>query len=250
MDVFKFNTLKKSHVKKLGLIVLQSDVTIEDEFRYYLESLPAQTVSLLVNRISFENEVSAETLSQMQAHLCNSMSLFPIDAEFDCLGYGCTSGALHIGDHVIAELAQSTRPCSAVTNPMLAAVNAMTAANVKRLAYLAPYSRAVSQGMVDHFEQLGISVITAGTFDEKYDKTVGRISPASIKQAALCQLEKADVDAVFMSCTNMKCAQIIPEIEEETEVMALSSNQVLMWHMLQSIGLSKEINNKGRLFQC
>lgn len=246
MQTLSFNTLPADHTHRFGLVVLQSDVTIEDEFRYFLEGLP---VSLLVNRIPFENEVTVETLKQMEGHLTTSMGLFPLDAEFDCLGYGCTSGALHIGDQAIAKLVSSSRPCQTVTNPMQAAVSAMRRIGAKSIAYLAPYSRAVSQTMVDEFQQNGIQVTAAATFDEKQDMIVGRICPQSIKQACIDLVNENDVDAVFVSCTNMKCAHIIPEIEKQTGVVAMSSNQALAWHMTELIGLKDKIIGKGRLFE-
>jgi maleate isomerase len=247
MDKLNFETLAADHTTRLGLIVLQSDVTIEDEFRYFLEGLP---VNLLVNRIPFENEVTVETLRKMQSHLTKSMSLFPIDAEFDSMGYGCTSGALHIGDKHIAELVSSTRPCKSITNPMQAAIEAMRHIGAKRIAYLAPYSKEVSQTMVDMFEENSIEVPVACTFDEKQDMIVGRIAPSSIQQACLELCAKEKVDAVFVACTNMKCAHIIPEIERQTGIVATSSNQALAWHMTKLAGLNNQINNKGRLFEC
>ena len=245
MKKLLFETLPDDHVVRLALIVLQSDITIEDEFRYYFSDLP---VSLLVNRIPFENEVTVETLQQMEAHLATSMSLFPLDAEFDSLGYGCTSGALHIGNEAIANRVQQCRPCQTVTNPMQAAIRAMQHVGATNIAYLAPYSEAVSQTMIDRFEEKGINVAAAATFNENQDKMVGRIAPSSIQQAALDLADNDDVDAVFVSCTNMKCAHIIPVIESLSNKIALSSNQVLAWDMARQCGMAERIHNKGRLF--
>ena len=246
MQTLSFETLAADHVHRMGLVVLQSDVTIEDEFRYFFEGIP---LSLMVNRIPFENEVTVETLKQMQGHLSASMELFPLDAEFDCLAYGCTSGALHIGDQQIAELVSNTRPCKSVTNPMQAAIAGMRHMGASNIAYLAPYSQAVSQTMVDEFEKNNIRVAAAATFDEKQDMIVGRISPQSIQQACIDLVQENDVDAVFVSCTNMKCAHIIPEIEKQTGVLAMSSNQALAWHMTKLIKLDSKIIGKGRLFE-
>ncbi len=245
MNVLEFDILPEDYAKQLGLIVLQSDVTIEDEFRFYLDDVNA---SLLVSRIPFENSVTVESLKQMQGHLSDSMSLFPINVEFDCLGYACTSGALHIGTETITDIVSAVRPCAATSNPMHAAIAAMNHMGIGKIAYLAPYSQLVSQTMIDHFEANDIQVADAATFDEAQDKIVGLISPESIKKAATNLLGNSAAEAVFIACTNMKCAQVIPAIEESTGVVALSSNQVLAWHMaaLSNIPMSKE--NKGKLF--
>ena len=247
MKTFEFNTLAEDHVARCGLIVLQSDVTIEDEFRYYYQGLP---VSLMVNRIPFVNEVTVETLKQMEGEITLSMSLFPFDAQFDCVGYGCTSGALHIGTEPIDNLINQSRPSKFVSNPMLAVEAGLNKLGARRVAYLAPYSQAISQGMVDELTNRGFEVPIAATFDEMQDRIVGRISPDSIKQACLALAESESFDAIFVSCTNMKCAHIITEIEQTTGVAMISSNQALAWHMADSLGLSDQIKDKGRLFQC
>ncbi|MFT6046680.1 MAG: maleate isomerase [Arenicella sp.] len=245
MKTLEYDKLAVDHTLRLGLIVLQSDVTIEDEFRYFYQGLP---ISLLANRIPFENEVTVETLKQMQAHIISSMSLFPLDTQFDCLGYGCTSGALHIGHQAIAQLVDSARPCAATSNPMLAAIAAMHHIKAKKIAYLAPYSVDVSQTMVDEFEKNNIEVVTAATFNESQDRNVGLISPKSTKRACLKLINDAAVDAVFISCTNVKSAHIIPQIEEATGVVAMSSNQVLAWHMLRLANYQEPVANRGSLF--
>lgn len=250
MDKIEYELLARDYVKQLGLIVLQSDVTIEDEFRYYFsrQNFADQTVSLFVNRIPFENEVTTETLKQMENHLGATMSLFPIETEFDALGYACTSGALHIGAQRIAELVSESRPCHAVTNPLTAAVAAMESLNAKNIAYLGPYSENVCGEMIEYFESAGIEVSASASYDEAEDRFVGRISPASIQRDAINLVKtNPQVDAVFIACTNLKCAHIIPEIEAQTGVAALSSNQVLAWDLARSIGLNLG-SDKGQLF--
>lgn len=246
MNKLSYTAASNEYERLLGLIVLQSDITIEDEFRYFLDGLP---VSLLVNRIPFENEVTVETLKAMRSHIESTVDLFPIDARFDAVGYGCTSGALHIGDAAIENLVSQTRKCRHVTNPMQAAIAAFDAVGAKRIAYLAPYSKHVSQTMVDEIEKRGVKVLCAATFDEPLDKNVGRISSQSIKQASLNLVANTEVDAIFVSCTNMRCARIIPEVENATGVPMMSSNQVLAWHMLKSSACAMP-SDKGRLFAC
>ena len=246
MEKINYDLLARDYTKYLGLVVLQSDVTIEDEFRHYFHE---QDVSLMVNRIPFENEVTAETLKQMEGHLGKTMSLFPIETEFDAVGYGCTSGSLHIGGDKIAELISDERPTKSVSNPLRSALAAFEAVGAKNIAYLGPYSEQVCGEMIDHFVAAGINVSASASYDEKEDRFVGRISPESIQRDAI-NLVKANpqVEAVFVSCTNMKCAHVIPEIEKQTGKAALSSNLVLAWHMARSIGLTLGAE-KGRLCQ-
>ena len=245
MDKIHYELLDKDYITQLGLIVLQSDVTIEDEFRYYFND---QSISLFVNRIPFENKVTEDTLKQMEGHISATLSLFPIETEFDALGYACTSGAMHIGGEKIATLASAVRPCKQVTNPLDAVLSACKAKGIKKLAYLGPYSKDVCQTMIDRFQAAGIAVPASASYDEAEDRFVGRISPQSIQRDAIELVKRnPSVEAVFISCTNMKCAQVIPEIEAQTGVYAISSNQALAWDLARHSGLTLS-PDKGRLF--
>jgi len=196
-----------------------------------------------------KNEVTAETLKAMEGHLGHTMSLFPIEVEFDALGYGCTSGAMHIGGDQITKLASAKRPCKHVSNPLDAVLSACKEKGIKKVAYLGPYSKVVCQTMIDRFEAAGIEVPASASYDEPEDRFVGRISPQSIQGDAIDLVKRnPEVDAVFVSCTNMKCAQVIPEIEAQTGVYAISSNQALAWDLARQTGLSIS-TAKGRLFQ-
>ena len=148
---------------QLGMIVLQSDVTIEDEFRFYFADAK---VSLLVNRIPFENEVTAETLAGMAHHLKQAAALFPLTHSFDAMGYACTSGAMQIGSARVSELINSERPCDYVSNPMQAALLAFEQLGAKKIGYIGPYSKQVCQSMIDHIEAGGFTVSHAVSFDE------------------------------------------------------------------------------------
>ncbi len=248
MQRLRYTLLPENDVAQLGLIVLQSDVTIEDEFRYYFSEMP---VSLLVNRIPFVNEVTVETLQEMEGHVGRTVSLFPTTSRFHSIGYACTSGALHIGTERIQALVQAQRECAQVCNPMQAAINALRQINARHIAYLGPYSQHVCQTMIDRFEQEGITVALAATYDEDQDVKVGRISPQSIREDAVAMVatRTTPIDAVFVACTNMKCARIIPQIEAATGVTALSSNLVLAWDMARAAGVPLRDASKGRLCQ-
>lgn len=240
MKTASYDLIPENDLVQLGLIVLQSDVTLEDEFRQYFKD--AQ-VSILVSRIPFENEVTAETLQDMAGHLTKSTSLFPLTHSFDAVGYACTSGAMQIGSEKIASLIQAERPARFVTNPMQAALNAFESLGARSIGYIGPYSATVCQTMIDHIEASGFNVPHAIIFDEEEDKYVGRISPETIYKRAteLAEMAGDEIDAIFISCTNMKCISVLPKIKADTGIPALSSNMVLAWDLARSSGIPFEI---------
>ncbi len=238
MKTVPYELIPADDLIRLGMIVLQSDVTIEDEFRLYFADAK---VSLLVNRIPFANEVTAETLGDMAQYLKQAAALFPLTHSFDAIGYACTSGAMQIGAARVSELIKSERPCAYVSNPMQAALLAFEQLGASNIGYIGPYSKPVCQTMINHIEASGFTVSHALSFDEEHDQSVGRISPESIYQAAMALAAEAEagqsVDAIFIACTNMKCARVLDKITAETGITALSSNKALAWDLARSSGI-------------
>ena len=213
---------------QMGLVVLQADETIEDEFRATL----TPDVSLLVTRIPSGEEVSADSLAEMKNHLGRAVSLFPSGKSFDVIGYACTSATAEIGaDNVAAEIGQSVST-RAVTDPLSALVAACRALDASRIAFLSPYVEDVSAKIRDRLERSGIATPIFGSFSEAEEARVARISEASIKDAARQLLQKGAVDALFTSCTNLRTAAIRHSLGQEFGLPVLSSNSVLAWHML------------------
>ena len=94
---------------KLGLIVLQSDETIEYEFWDLISGL---NLALHVSRISSDANVSEDGLMAMKKKLTTAASLFPEKLRFDAVGYACTSASSVIGSDIVAKMIK--KGCSAV----------------------------------------------------------------------------------------------------------------------------------------
>ena len=213
----------------LGLVVLQAEETIEDEFRDYLRD---RSVILHHTRIPSGEAVTHDTLTAMEADLGAAIGLFPVGANFDVIGYACTSASSVIGEDRVASLITSARPGVRPTNPATAAKAGLRALGIQRIAVLTPYNVAVTGDIVKMFEVGGFDVAGVTTFDEEVEANVARITSQSILEAAVVAGEGSDTEAVFISCTNLRCAGMIAAAEERLGKPVLSSNLSLLWHML------------------
>ena len=61
-------------------------------------------------------------------------------------------------------------------------------------------------------------------------------------------MDLGDADALFVSCTALPALSIIDKLEKKLKKTVLSSNQVLIWDTLQSIGKNQSIKGFGKLF--
>ncbi|MEM9715241.1 MAG: Asp/Glu racemase, partial [Pseudomonadota bacterium] len=66
---------------------------------------------------------------------------------------------------------------------------------------------------------------------EAEEAKVVRISIKSVVDAAINLGSDPNVDAVFLSCTNLRTLEAIPKIEAAIGKPVLSSNYCLGWHM-------------------
>ena len=234
MARLKFSTSPPiGHRANLGLIVLQADETIEHEFRRLIRE---PGVALYVTRIPSGPSVTSESLKAMETALPATTALFPPSLGFNVIGYACTSGATIIGSETVARLVASAAKVETVTDPLAAVVAACHVLKVKRLGFVTPYVLDVSAAMRAALEQQGLEISAFGSFEQAEEGTVARIDPTSVLDAAL-QIGKADCDAVFLSCTNLRTLDIIAPAEAQLGKPVLTSNQALAWHMLRNAGI-------------
>ena len=118
-----------------------------------------------------------------------------------------------------------------MTNPLLAATEYAKHIGVTKLALLSPYIEEVNTPLRKAFETNGLSTEAFGTFGEGKEEKVARISERSTIEAAITLGQKESVEAVFISCTNLKTFNCLDKIASEINKPVFSSNQSLAWHM-------------------
>ena len=217
-----------SRVAKLGLIVLQVDETIEQDFRRLFSP---SDVAIYVSRVPSGQNLTPQTIAKMEATLPQAVGLLPPAVSFDVIGYACTSGATLIGAARVAELVQGAAITRAVTNPLTATVSALKALGVSSVAVVSPYIAAVAQPLHKAFEHQGVRVVGNFSFGEEVEARVAQISAHSVYEAALSVGSDSEVDAVFLSCTNLHTLDILAPLEKALGKPVISSNQALAWHM-------------------
>ncbi len=213
----------------LGLIVLQADETLEQDMRRLFTE---RTTAIHVSRIPSGDALTIDTIAAMKADLPRAAKLFPRAAQFDAVGYGCTSGTTLIGADAVAAMVRQGVAARTITDPLTAALAAFRALDVTRIGLVTPYVASVAGPVRDAFEAAGIIVGDCVSFGEEVEARVARIDPTSVRAAA--RAVAPGVQAVFLSCTNLRTLDIIGSLESELGIPVLSSNQVLAWHLAQT----------------
>ncbi len=230
----------------LGVIVLETDETLENEFSRIMS---LSGVALYHSRIPMVPEIRPETLARMEQDLPASARLLPPSLRFDAIGFGCTSASTVIGSENVADAIRTVCPDARVTDPLAAIIAAGRHLAARQLGFVTPYVPEVSAGMRSKLEEAGFQITGFGSFEEGNDQVVARITERSILAAIEKVAAQAPCDAVVVSCTNLRCLDVIRQAEEQIGVPVLTSNQALAWHMLRLAGVDDPCTGYGRLFQ-
>jgi len=230
----------------IGLVVLSSDQTIEYEYRR-LMNLPG--VAVYHSRIANANAISRESLRAMEAGLTEATRLLLPQVPIDVVGYGCTSASMEIGEERVVGLMKAARPESRCTTPVTAARAAFAELGMKTIALLTPYTEEINKHIRGYLEDRGIDVPVMGTFNVADDRAACRIRPASIRDAAIELGRDSAVDGVFVSCTSLRVAGVIEDIENALGKPATASNHAMAWHSLRLAGVDDRQDGFGRLYR-
>lgn len=227
-------TLSTKPLTQIGMVVLQSDESLEQDLR---RLLPAQA-ELLVTRVPSAEELTQASISEMEGNLTTAAKLLPRSAQCRVVGYGCTSASAQIGPNRVAALIKAGVQTAHVTEPVSALIAACRALGITRIGLISPYIAAISDRLRMALTDQGITVSTFASFEEPMEANVVRITSKSLVDAATQMGADPNCDAVFLSCTNLRTLDVIDQIETAIHKPVLSSNQVLGWHLTQLAGLA------------
>jgi len=232
---------------RLGLIVLATDNTMEYEWRAILGGLAG--VAFYESRLYNSPNITPETLAEMEKDIEGATRLILPNGRMDVVAFGCTSGTIVIGEEQVFAKIRAGRPGVACTTPITAGIAGLKAMGAKRVALLTPYVDSINQMMRGFIEARGIQVPVVGSFNNPDDAEVARMTPACVRDAAIELGRHEAVDGVFVSCTSLRVAEIVEEVEAAIGKPCTSSNHAMAWHALRLAGVKDAVPGWGRLFR-
>jgi maleate isomerase len=236
-----------AHRARIGLIVLATDHTIEHEFRQIFR---LDGVALYQSRIANAAQINAATLAEMERGMMAAADVILPGTALDVVAYGCTSGTVVIGEDQVFQRIREARPGVACTTPITAGIAAFKKLGIGRIALLTPYIDEVNGMFRAFIEERGLRVPVMGSFNHEDDNEVARISQESLKDAVRELAREPSVQGVFVSCTSLRVADIVDELESELGKPVTSSNHALAWHCLRLAGVNDIVPGLGRLFSA
>lgn len=230
---------------RIGLIALATDHTSELDFARICDP---EEVGVYVARINYENPTTPENLKLTGPKLTEAAGLILPDEHLDVVAYGCTAASVVLGDETVANYIQQAKPGSKCVTPTSAAFAAFEALGVNKVSVLTPYSPLVTEELTTYFSRNGLDVVNWNCFGLDDDRKMARVSRSSIIASAVETINDT-AEALFISCTALRAAVCVDEIERITGKPVVTSNQAVVWRSLRLAGIDRKIPGYGRLFQ-
>ncbi|BCH19097.1 maleate cis-trans isomerase family protein [Mesorhizobium sp. L-2-11] len=234
----------RHHKAKLGFVLLAMEQTIEED----MFKLAPHGVGVHFQRAPMANKVDVETLSAMASGIGDAASLIVPEVQLDVICYACTSGSVVIGeDKVFAELtrgAPGAKPTSIISGVM----RALKAMNARKITVATPYVDPVNEIERVYMEERGFEILNIQGLNIENDEDMVRVTPDYIYEFAK-QVDRADSDAIFISCGALRSVDIIQALEAESGKPVITSNQAMIWDCLRLAGVNDRSDKYGRLFK-
>ncbi|WP_264214225.1 maleate cis-trans isomerase family protein [Leisingera thetidis] len=168
----------------------------------------------------------------------------------DVVLYGCTSATLTHGPGFDADLAQRIKAGSGAISltaagSLVAGIKAIGAA---RVGFSSPYLGEINTQAVDFLAANGIETVACADIGRALGNYgQGELTPEEVFDLA-CQADHPEAEAIVLSCTDMRAVEAVERIEAHLGKPVVTSNQAMMFCLMQALALPRHDRLPGRLF--
>lgn len=220
---------------RVGLIVPSSNTVVEPDF-----ARVAGTVDLTVHAARM---YLADTTPEAEQRMVDVHAPRATDelasAHCDVIAFACTSAGALIGlegeEQLIRRLA--TQAGCPVVSTNEAVFTRLRQLGVSRVAVVTAYVDALNTGIRDTLEQRGIEVRELHGMGITDNFAIAEVTEQQIVDFARTSIRDRDVDAVFISCTNLRATGAVDALEAEFGVPVITSNNATIDLVLQTVGM-------------
>jgi maleate isomerase len=226
---------------RIGMLTPSGNIVAEPQVKAMLPP----GVSVYCTRLPLTGS-SREELLAMVENVEHGTRLLA-DARVNLIAFNCTAVSTYSKE---MEADIKTRITGAANGPVVATSEALVAAlqalKAKRIGLITPYIRAVNEREVKFLEAAGFEVLVDVGLAIATNAEMGREPPE--RWLELVKAHRDDrVDTYLVSCTAIRSAEVIDEIEQAVGRPVITSNQALVWYCLRQGGIPDRVKGFGRL---
>ena len=232
---------------RIGLAILDSDLTIEPDLR---RQLP-EGVEIHAARVRYPHSVSAENMRQAVAGLDDAIaSLLPVRPA--AVIWACTSGSFYDGragnQALRATLAARARgvPTDTASGSVIEALRAL---GLRRPAVGTPYGPEINARLDVFLAEHGFAAHpTVGYHADVVDDYALQDVSEDDMERFILGLDRPDCDGILVSCTGLPSAGFVAVLERRLGKPVVTSNQAILWNALRLGRIAARPDDGARLF--
>lgn len=166
--------------------------------------------------------------------------------------YGCTSATLTHGAAFDRDLAKQIGDASGAVSITAAGslVTALRALGATKVGFASPYVGSINEEATAFLASEGIETVARADIGvDLGNYGQGELTPDEVYALAL-RAVTPEVEALVLSCTDMRSAETVGRLEAETDLPVVTSNQAMVFALCQALNLARPDGAPGRLFSC
>ena len=202
----------------------------------FYRGLPAN-ITLHVARILLE-ETTVEAEKRMIEEYTPVAARDLSTLHPDLVVFGCTSASAVYGVDGDARLqAGLTDITGAPTIGVMSSVlRALDAIEAERVAVITPYIDALNAKIADRLTEHGLNVVAIYGLGISVNFDIALVRPDEIVDFARQKLANVRTDCVFVSCTNFRAMEALPQLTVTFDVPVITSNKATLDAALTLVG--------------
>ena len=163
------------------------------------------------------------------------------------VAYGCTSGSYVLGLDGDAAIVADMRDAAGVpaTTTSAAATAALRELGVRRVAVLSPHVDELNERLRAYLEASGFAVVNLVGLNQRGD--IESIEPADTCDLVTSNVDAPAAEAIFISCTGLRTAAIVDDLEAALSKPVVTANQATLWRLAHLAGAPTTTPSRGRL---
>jgi maleate isomerase len=227
---------------RIGLIIPSSNRLTEPQFNTYL---PAG-VGVHVTRLRMAGKFR-KPLNELERPLTEAAEALS-DVKPDVIVFHCTANSMENGlahEKAIVDLVERASGCPTMTTAQ-AITQAFDNCGIKKLVLISPYVKATNQLEMSYLAETGYTVVhELGLALDSH--AYGSVTPEEWEKVVK-ENTRAEADGYFLSCTNTRMIEAVPDLERDLGKPVINSNQATIWACLKKLGIAHADKRLGSLF--
>jgi maleate isomerase len=227
---------------RIGLIIPSGNRLTEPQFHTYLP----ENVGVHVTRLRMAGKFR-KPLSELARPLTEAAEALS-DVQPDLIVFHCTANSMENGrahEEAIVDLIERASGCATITTAQ-AITQAFDRCGIKKLVLISPYVKATNQLEVSYLAETGYTVLhELGLALDGH--AYPSVTPEEWKKVVK-ENTRAEADGYFLSCTNTRMIEAVPDLERDLGKPVINSNQATIWACLKKLGIARADKRLGSLF--